>query len=133
VSSPFATPAQKAKDEKEGETDGDRETGKDAIESKGPQSSFGDILSKSEVGPKEEKAKVDLAEQQGKCRVLSFIAESETDILLKQLTPERKMKTRYIKFAVNSMSWMDRTHGESGGRGPSGSTWIRNVAVVPLD
>jgi hypothetical protein len=68
VSSPFATPAKKTA-VKEGDDDevvakeGDSE--ETTAETDKPQSSFGDILSKSEVGPKEEKVKVDLAEQQG--------------------------------------------------------------------
>ena len=67
VSSPFATPAKNTA-VKEGDDEvvaEEGENGKTTSDADKPQSSFGDILSKSEVGPKEEKIKVDLAEQQG--------------------------------------------------------------------
>lgn len=68
VSSPFATPAKKTAIKEGDDVEGEAKEGDSAeatTEADKPQSSFGDILSKSEVGPKEEKIKVDLAEQQG--------------------------------------------------------------------
>lgn len=66
VSSPFATPkkapaATAGKPDSKDEDEGDSET----VEADKPQASFGDILSKKDSGPAEEKTKVDLAEQEG--------------------------------------------------------------------
>lgn len=65
VSSPFATPkkAPAATADKPDSKDED-EGGSETVEADKPQASFGDILSKKDSGPAEEKTKVDLAEQE---------------------------------------------------------------------
>lgn len=74
VSSPFATPkkapaATAGKPDSKDEDEGDSET----VEADKPQASFGDILSKKDSGPAEERTKVDLAEQEGASRSNRFL------------------------------------------------------------